>query len=197
VPAARIASIAFHGDRHTVRLRGGQLRAPVLLLAAKAELANNAWRVHQITYAMSAATIDGGDAVFAGEQRFVPAASGTWRVELALFRVTVTAHDALFGVRVGSRLVVTGPDGSHFDQHVPGSGAAAALTSLVRGNYLLRFTAAVLGATTQVRVSRNDNIDVRLVTPLDVAAVAAVVALLIAAAVYGAVRVARHDTEGG
>jgi hypothetical protein len=66
------------------------------------------------------------------------------------------------------------------------------MTSVVRGNYDLHFSAAALGATTSLRISRSDSFDVRVVTPIDLALVGAVVALLAGSAVLAAMRVARR-----
>jgi hypothetical protein len=69
------------------------------------------------------------------------------------------------------------------------------MTSVVRGNYDLHFSAAVLGTTTSLRISRSDSFDVRVVTPIDLALVGAVVALLAGSAVLAAMRVARRIEE--
>lgn len=196
VPAHRVTSVSVQADRTMSRFDAAQLRVPIMLLSAKATLVHNAWSVHRLVYAMASATIDGGQAVFAGQQRFTPAAAGRWNVKLSVFSIHVTAHDALLGTRVSSRLVVTRPDQSTYATAVPSSGSGAVMTSVVRGQYDLHFSAAVLGATTSVRISRSDSFDVRIITPLDLALVALVVVLLGGSAVLAAVRVARRKQEG-
>jgi hypothetical protein len=192
VPASKVTGVSMQADRTVSHFDSAQLRKPVLLLSAKATLVHNKWRVHRLVYAMTSATIDGGQAVFTGQQRFTPAKATKWRVKLAVFSVHVTAHDALLGTRVGSRLVVTRPDRSTYTTAVPSSGSGALMTSVVRGNYDLHFSAAALGATTSLRISRSDSFDVRVVTPIDLALVGAVVALLVGSAVLAAMRVARR-----
>lgn len=192
VSADRISSARVTADNVTTRLSADDVRAPVMLLAAKATLIRNAWHVHQVSYAMSSAVIDGGQAVFAGQQHFQPGSAGTWSVKLSVFSVRVTTHDALLGTRIGSRLVVTRPNRTTYRTTVPSSGAGAVMTSVVRGNYDLHFSAAVLGSTTSLHISRSDTFDVRVVTPLDVALVAAVVLLLAGSAALGALHVARR-----
>jgi hypothetical protein len=195
IPIGRVSAVRLRADGRIEQLTGTEIRHPVMLRSARAELVDNTWRLRTVSYSTMSATIDGGEAVFAGQQQFRPASAGIWQIRLAVFRVTVTAHDALFGTRVASRLVITRPNGAQYDRHVGSGGEPATLQSVVRGDYTLRFTAAVIGSTTPVRISRNDNIDVRVVTLLDVLAVAAVVALLAGSALYGAVRVARHDAS--
>jgi hypothetical protein len=188
----RVTSASIKVDGVTVRLSGSDVRAPVLLLSAKAMLVRNSWHVHDVSYSMSSATIDGGQAVFTGQQHFQPSAAGSWTVKLSLFRVRVTTHDALLGTRVGSRLVVTRPDRSTYATTVSSSGAGALMTSVVRGNYDLHFSAALLGSTTSLRISRSDTFDIRVVTPIDVALVGGVVALLVVSAALGALHVSRR-----
>ena len=195
VPARRVLGVSMQADRTVSHFDAAQLRAPIMLLSAKATLVHNEWRVHRLVYAMTSATIDGGQAVFTGQQRFTPANATKWSVKLSVFSIHVTAHDALLGTRVGSRLVVTRPDRSTYTTAVPSSGSGALMTSVVRGNYDLHFSAAVLGTTTSLRISRSDSFDVRVVTPIDLALVGAVVALLAGSAVLAAMRVARRIEE--
>jgi hypothetical protein len=166
-----------------------------MLLSAKATLVHDTWRVHRIVYAMTSAKVDGGQAVFAGQQRFTPSKAAKWSVRLSVFSIHVTAHDALLGTRVSSHLVVTRPNKSTYATSVPSTGNGAFMTSVVRGNYDLHFSAAALAATTSLRISRSDSFDVRLVTPLDLALVGGVVALLAGSALLAAVRVARKGSE--
>lgn len=193
IAAERVAAVRLRADGVIEHLRGSRIRHPVLLRSARAELVGNVWRVRTMSYSMASAAIDGGEAVFAGQQQFRPAVAGVWQIRLAVFRVTVTAHDALFGTRVASSVVVTRPDGAQYERHVGSGGVPATLESVVRGDYRLRFTAAVIGSTTPVRISRDDHIDVRVITLTDVLAIATVVALLAGSALYGALRVARYD----
>jgi hypothetical protein len=112
-------------------------------------------------------------------------------VRLAVFSLTVTAHDVLFGAGVSSRVSVTRPDGSAYTVHL-GAGSATVLTSMVRGLYAVDVHEAVVGARTTVLVSRNDRVDVRIMTPLDAVVIAVAGLLLVVAAVFGGRRLARR-----
>jgi hypothetical protein len=196
IPASRVTSVRVQADQTTSRFDAAQLRAPITLLSAKATLVHNGWSVHRLVYAMTSATVDGGQAVFAGQQRFTPAAGTSWNVKLSVFSIHITAHDALLGTRVSSHLVITRPDDSTYTTAVPSGGSGAVMTSVVRGDYDLHFSAAVLGATTPLRISRSDSFDIRIVTPLDLGLVGAVVVLLAGSAVLAGVRVARRREAG-
>ncbi len=196
VPIDQVSTVWLQADGRIVRRSGTDLSAPIMLRSAEAKLARNRWQVHRLTYAIRSATINGSEAAFTGQQHFQPVSAGVWRIRLAVFQVTVVAHDALFGERVTSHVTVTRPDGSQYSRQLAASGAPATLDSVVRGDYRLRFSAAIVGSTTPVHISRNDSFDIRVVTSIDAAAVGGVVALLAAAAIYGAIRVARREAGG-
>ncbi|MCW2622826.1 MAG: hypothetical protein JWL64_2428 [Frankiales bacterium] len=196
VPAERITSIDVESDTGTRTLAGSDLAEPVPLLTTAAALVENVWDARPVRHTLMSVKVDGSEAVFAGQQSFRSVTADTWIVRLAVFRVTVTARDALFGKRLSSQLVVTRPDGTSYRSRVAASGSAVALPVTARGKYALEFAAATLGAKSAVQISRDDNIDVRLVTPLDVAVVGAALVLLLAGAVGTGVRLGRRRRGG-
>jgi hypothetical protein len=170
VPASHVQRVDLSGGGPTITLTGAQIRAPVSLPEAIATHAEGQWIVRPITWTVSAVRFDGGDAVFAGKQHYRPNASKTWNVTLSVFRVRVRVRDALFGSGVATHVWITRADGSGFGARV-GAGAPAAFSGLVRGLYDLRVDAAVFGKHTKVLVSRDDLVEVRVVTPLDIAVI--------------------------
>lgn len=196
VPSSRVSGVRVEGDGSAVQLSGTQVDDPLLLLAERATRVRNVWQVRRISYAMSAVRIDGSDAVFAGAQHFEPATAPVWPVRLSVFRVSVTAHDALFGMRVGSRLVITRPDGTSYAKQVHGKGPSTVVSSIARGVYDFRFSAAFLGSHTVLQVSRDDSVDVRVVTLLDVVVVLVLIAALAVSAAVGGGYLARRRDRG-
>ena len=137
-----------------------------------------------MTYAVAAVHLDGSNAVFAGKQRFSPTISRTWPISVAVFNLKVTVHDAIFGNKISTSVWVTRPDGARYRVKL-GAGAST-LTSLVRGNYDLEALSAVYGSHTKLLVSRNDKVDLRVITRLDlVAMILAVVAVAVAVVMLG------------
>lgn len=163
--------------REAVQLTGAEAQSPVMLLAGVATQVGGNWTSRSISYRIESVRMDGGNAVFAGQQRFDPNRSSSWLVKLNVFAMTVTLRDALFGRRIGSQMLLTRPNGRVHTVQI-GSGAPTQVRSLVRGTYGLTVTSAVLGGHTKVLVSRNDAVDLRVVTLLDLV-VAALVGLLI------------------
>jgi hypothetical protein len=191
VDADRVTAVQLDSGSTSVRLTSAQVRTPVMLLAAVGRQVKGVVEPRPVTYAVSAVLIDGGNAVLAGGQRFTPSAEATWEVPLSVFRVTVTAHDALFGSRVSSRLLLTKPDGSQEVLHLRGR-RPIAVPPVVRGLYDLAFDAALVGSHSKVLVSRDQEVDVRVVTALDVLVVAVAGVTVTVAAVTCGVVVARR-----
>jgi hypothetical protein len=189
--ATRITEVRLEGGGSVIRLDGSEILDPVSLLAVHSTQIAGVWQARRTTYSMSVVRLDGSNAVFRGRQRFDPNSASVWPVRLAVFSLTVTAHDVLFGAGVSSRVSVTRPDGSAYTVRL-GAGSATVLTSMVRGLYDVDVHEAVVGAKTTVLVSRNDRVDMRVMTPLDAVVIAAVGLLLVGAAVFGGRRLARR-----
>lgn len=186
----RISQVRLAGGGSVVQLTGAQAQSPVMLTTGVATQVNRRWRSRPIMYRVQSVRLDGGDAVFAGQQRFDPNGSSTWPVTLAMFDLTVTARDALFGQPIGSKVLITRPNGKLYTVQI-GSGGTR-VRSMVRGKYGLTVASAVLGGHTTVLVSRNDAVDLRVVTLLDVVVVALVGLLIIAATLAVGSRMSRR-----
>ena len=177
VPANRVQQVDLSGGGPMITLTGRQVRDPVSLPESIATEVAGHWQTRPVTWSVSAVRFDGGDAVFAGKQRYSPNAGRAWYVALSVFRVRVAVRDALFGSGVGSSVWITGPDGRGFPLRV-GSASPGVVPAMVRGLYDLRVDAAVFGKHTKVLVSRDDLVQVRVVTPLDIAVFALAVLLI-------------------
>ena len=178
VSPARISEVRLQGGGATVTLTGKQIGEPVSLLSGVATQVDRVWQPRRLTYAIVEVHLEGSNAVFAGKQRFNPTTSATWHISVAVFDLKVTVRDVVFGTRISSSVWVTRPNGKGYGVQLGAGGAATALTSLVRGSYDLQAKAAVYGSHTKVLVSRNDSVDLRVVTRLDVIVMALALALV-------------------
>jgi hypothetical protein len=68
----------------------------------------------------------------------------------------------------------------------------AVVASMVRGLYGVKVDAAVVGSRTSVLVSRDDAVDLRVVTLLDAAVIAVTALLLLGSLIFGGVLLARR-----
>jgi hypothetical protein len=191
VPVSRISRITLTDSSGTVVLKQADLRGPVMLLGGLATQIRGQWQVRPVSYSIARVEIDGSQAVFAGRQRLAPDESSTWAIALSLFTLTVQLHDVLFGARVTSKLLIARPDGSTYSVHV-GSGDPAVIPAMVRGMYDVTVHSAVVGSRSEVLVSRNDAIDLRVVTPLDAALMVVAGLLLVASLIWGGIVLRRR-----
>ena len=193
VPAARVGQVTLTaGSGVVLTLIGAEVAAPALLLTRVAEHIGSGWDTRTVRYSLASVKINGANAVFTGRQRFTPIRGSTWTIHLSVFSVTLTVRDALFGSTIGTRTVITRPDGSKLAQSVPAA-APAVLSGMVRGLYTLKIDAAVLGGTTSILVSRNDTVQLRVITLLDAVLIGVGGALMLPAVVLAGVTVSRRS----
>ncbi len=174
IAASRVSDVKITGGGDTMDIPGAQLASPILVLSEQGKLVNGTWQPQQVTYTVTQVTVDGSDAVFAGQQRFNPTTSSNWSISLSAFDLTVTVRDVLFGRRIASAAEVTRPDGEQFGVLLRG-GQPTVLRSIVRGQYTLLTRSAFLGANSKILVSKNSDVEIRVVTLSDVAVLAMVV----------------------
>lgn len=167
VSAQRVAEVRLSGGGSTVTVSRAQLQDPVSILSNQAKLVEGTWKAQQITYSVARVTVEGSDAVFAGQQRFNPNDASHWPISVSVFDVSVTVRDVLFGSRVTSPAEVTRPDGVQYGVQLGGEGPTL-LRSLVRGEYTLTTQSAVLGASSKILVSKNSDAELRVLTLPDV-----------------------------
>jgi hypothetical protein len=179
VPVGRISELRLEGGGATVVLTGDEIAQPVSLVSGVARQVEAVWQPKEVTYAVADVRMDGGAAVFAGQQRFNPSTTANWRVSLSVFDLKVTVRDVIFGTRISSPAWVTRPDGQRYRIELAAR-QATVLPSLVRGDYDLEAESAIYGSHTKLLVSRNDEVDLRVVTGLDVVIFALTTVSLIA-----------------
>jgi hypothetical protein len=192
VPASRIDEVGLTtGSSSVTSLIGTEIGVPALLLTRVAERVGSGWDTRSITYSLASVKINGANAVFAGRQRFAPQTSSIWTIDLSVFSMTLTVRDALFGSKIGTSTVLTRPDGSRIDATV-NANAPNLLTGMVRGLYTLKIDAAVMGGSTSILVSRDDHLELRVITLLDTVIIALGGALFLPAVVMLGVTVTRR-----
>lgn len=193
VPTARIDEVQFTAGSGTAApLIGTEIAAPALLLTRVADHIGSGWGTRTVSYSLSSVKMNGANAVFTGRQRFTPLNGSIWTIQLSVFSVTLSVRDALFGSTIGTRTVITRPDGSTVAQSLS-SNSPAVLTGMVRGLYTLKIDAAVLGGTTSILVSRNDSVELRVITLLDTVLIGIGGALILPAVVVVGIAVTRRS----
>jgi hypothetical protein len=118
------------------------------------------WTIQDVQYA-------GSNVVNSSQQQFFPRRSGDVAVKLLFYSTKLHARDAFFGFSVGKAVTLTYPDGSQ--QCVPlNRSGDVLLPSLPRGNYDLVVHALGPGIHRPLAVSRNQQVDLKVYTWLDI-----------------------------
>jgi hypothetical protein len=126
---------------------------------------------HETRYAAQAVMYANTNVVYAGVERFSPGDQASPTFVGYFHNLTITAHDALFGGRIGSSALVTLPD--HAVRQVPlGPGHSVTLDHLPQGNYHINVSAGgAIISTGSFRLSRAKTVNLTAVSAPDLATV--------------------------
>jgi hypothetical protein len=120
-----------------------------------------------ITWAVERVMAGGANVVTRSQQRITPAHGVRPRLKVRFYTLHFTAHDALLGSPIGSRIILRYPDG-HEEGHPAGSGGGFEFGSLPRGSYTVRVEAPGFASSWPVALSRNQDLGVSVISYVDV-----------------------------
>jgi hypothetical protein len=124
-----------------------------------------------LPYSVNSVIIDGSNVVNSAQQRFYVNTDDTWTISLLLYTLRITAKDGLFGSPIGNSVNVLLPNGQTQNYPLDKSGVLE-IHSLARGIYRVSLVDAKgLGTSTPVALSRNQVVNLKIVTILDMAVV--------------------------
>jgi hypothetical protein len=118
----------------------------------------------QIEYALQRAVYAGTNVVHKAQQRFYPSKTRRVVLHLLLYSVRLRAHDLLFGFGMGKSADLTYPDGRRISFPLAGG---KRLSSLPRGTYAIKVHAWGYTPLVTVALSKDQSIDLRVVSYLD------------------------------
>lgn len=192
VPRERVPSVTVRSDTgHTRRLPVGR---PVWLDGLLPVYRKSVLSSRRVSYVLLAADAYGANTVDAGRQRFRPAEERSVTFATPFHDLTVSAQDAVFGSAAGSGALVTLPDGTV--RRVPfGTDGTATLRDLPHAQYEVEVTGGKgLRAAQQIRLSRTQAVQMRVVSRVDlVLAVGTVAAVAVGLLLVGRVLRRRWD----
>jgi hypothetical protein len=128
-------------------------------------MGDNGLHVVSVPYAISSVNYDGLNVASSGQERYLPAAGGTWVVHLRLYRLTLHAKDALFKTSLSRQVTLTSPSGQQQRLRLDRNGEVSIVAG--RGNYVARVHAAGFVAPVPIALSRSQTADILVVTPVD------------------------------
>jgi hypothetical protein len=135
-----------------------------------------------IDFQVERAFVDGTNVVNRAQQRFRPRTTRSLSVRLLFYRLKVVTRDALFGFHAGEAVELRYPSGRMVTRDL--KDGQVVLPSLPRGTYNLKVKASGVSFTRPVSVSRNQEVELKVVSWLDMLlALGAIVALAVGLAV--------------
>ena len=154
-----------------------ELAAPVMLLAQEATPTPTGLTSRDLRYTVQDVMVDGTSTVNRSQQDFFPSRDPELTVDTLFFNVHVQVNDALFGSTTGKRVVLLRPDGT--ETSYPLVDGEATLESLPRGDYKLRVEGSGLKSWQPVAVTRDQSVQIRQLTRLDMATVGGAVVVVV------------------
>jgi len=176
----RVSRLEFFGDNgHTVSGTGaGKIR----LVGIRPVVNAGTILAKPVRYRVQRVDVDGSNVVQVNQQAFVPSQEASVVVPLLLRTAHFSTRDLLFGGPVGRSVRLTYPDGRRATVALNADGNAT-LEELARGRYSVSVDAAGYSFLRPVVLSRNQYIDLPVLTYLDIGVVGGAAAML-AGALY-------------
>jgi hypothetical protein len=140
-----------------------------MLQASRVLLTGAGVRSRPIEYAVERVEIDGANVVHRSQRRFFPLRAARVRVPLLLYSARFVATDALFGGRGGRAVLLRYPNGRI--ARLPLRDGIARAVGLPRGQYRVQADAPGYAFERPLWLSRDQVVDLRIVSYLDFAVV--------------------------
>ena len=137
--------------------------------------------VKDILYGVDEVEIQGTSVVNRAQQRFTPREDRAWNIEVLFYKTRIRLTDLVFGTPVAARIRVEYPSARVFYLDVDGTGVVE-LPPLPRGTYKITPQGAGITVTRPVTMSRDAEVDLTVISYLDVVlgvAIPAGIALLL------------------
>jgi hypothetical protein len=180
VPSSRISGVELRADGGYISsVKGGQT---IRLLGVQPVQEAGALVAHTVNYTLQSVVVDGSNVVNAGQQHLSPTRQKSAKFVLQLRQLTIAAHDRFFGTHVGSTVTVTYPDGRHVSYRFDRA-RQVVLTGLARGQYQIHIDGGGLLTAQAVVLSRNQIVNMPILTWPDIITVIVVLAVAAVAAI--------------
>jgi hypothetical protein len=174
VPTRRVTGAQLaSGNGARIRIEGD---VTPMLQASRVLLTSAGPRSRPIEYAVERVEVDGANVVHRAERRFFPLRTARVRVPLLLFSARFVATDALFGGGAGTAVLLRYPSGRTV--RIPLHDGTASAVGLPRGQYYVQPDASGYSAERPLLLSRDQVVDLRIISYLDFAVVFGALAML-------------------
>jgi hypothetical protein len=176
VSPGRVTRVEFSGDNgHTVSGNGG---GTTRLVGIRPIVTADTILAKPVRYRVQRVDVDGSNVVQVNQQAFVPSQSPSVVVPLLLRTAHFSSHDLLFGGPVGRSVRLTYPDGRRGTVPLDTDGKAT-VENLARGGYSVSVDAAGYSFNRPLVLSRNQYVDLPVLTYLDVVVITGAVLVVV------------------
>ncbi|MBY8870450.1 hypothetical protein K7640_01165 [Micromonospora sp. PLK6-60] len=177
VPADRVTAMRLRSNTgEIVELTGADLSRPLWLAESRTQQGPRGLASKRLYYVVDTVMVDGTSVVNRAGQKFVPWERQRWMIRLLFFKVTFSASDMVFTRRAGHGIELTRADGRV--QRLPFADDGSALVpDLPRGTYTVSVLGGGLSFGRPVSISRDQQVDLDVISPLDL--------VLVGVAVFG------------
>jgi hypothetical protein len=168
---------------YTLKSRTGALvtvkgTSPVRLQGTRVVPFTGEFVSKDIEWAIQSVMVDGTNVVTRARNRFSPRTlHGPYKVPLLFFSAKVTSSDAIFGFPLGTSVTLTYPSGRTRLVKLAKDGTID-LTGLPRGNFKIKADAPGVSPERPLALSRDQVVDLKVISYLDLALAAAVLGAL-------------------
>lgn len=170
------------GEKRTVS--GAELADPMWVSASRTQQTPQGLISKDLYWAVSRVVVRGAEVVNKSQQKFFPNTKQDWPVGLLFYQVSVTGLDQLFGGHAGKGVELIAPDGT-VTRH-PFTEGAARLVDVPRAVYQIRVYGGGISFVRPLGISKDQLVELKVITPLDLAVVvSAVLALAVGLVVVG------------
>lgn len=177
VAPSRITRVELRSNAgEAVVLEGDAVGQPVWLAASRTQQAPSGLVSKDLYWTVSHVVVDAAEVVNKGQQKFVPNVERDWLVRLLFYQVRVQGVDALFGGPAGNGIELVRPDGTLLT--APFSNGGVDLANVPRGNYNARVYGSGMSFVRPVGISKDQELVLEVITPIDLVLVATFLAAL-------------------
>ena len=163
----RITRLALRSNTgESVVLEGADVGKPLWLAASRTQQTPNGLVSKDLYWTISHVVVDGAEVVNKGQQKFVPNQERDWTVKLLFYQVRAIGKDAIFGSPAGEGIELHRPDGTLLRAEFSPEGIVD-LHNVPRGDYDVRVYGSGLSFIRPVGISKDQELELEVITPLD------------------------------
>lgn len=173
IPTSRVSLLQLRSNTGQILdLKGSDLTRPRWMDSGRTQQTPVGLVNKELYWSVTRVVVDGADVVNSSQQVFFPEQNQAWQISLLFYRVSIDGTDLLFGGASGKGVELKMPDGELVQKDFDADGTAL-FPSLPRGAYEVRILGAGASYSRPLSISRDQDVSIEVISPLDVGVVLA------------------------